>query len=303
MKKKLILMIAVMAMGVQTVSAQYAKVVLQHNGKASLFEYTEVQKAIDASVDSDTIYIGEGPYNNSAISITKKITIMGQGEKSQLGDITINLPGGSEMTSTILYGVNTGSVTIKSSVSNLHIDKCSFSGLTIEPKSSTSTKTFVMKDMLIERCIISGATSFKVSDEYDNCIVRNCKFNSFCYTYPVNISFINSYVSSHYYSGNFINCIINSFYSTYSSSTFTNCQCGSSPSNGTKTNCYIDSKAYSDEELRVKGYLGTDGTIVGPNGGARPFNLVPAVPSLEDIKLDVNYNTKKLNVTVKVKAN
>ena len=53
----------------------------------------------------------------------------------------------------------------------------------------------------------------------------------------------------------------------------------------------------------MKGYLGTDGTIVGPNGGVRPFNLVPAVPSLEDIKMEVNYNTKKLNVTVKVKAN
>lgn len=308
MKKILILMIAVMAMGVQTVSAQYAKIMLQHNGKATLFDYTEVQKAIDASVDGDTIYIGEGPYNNSAISITKKITIMGQGEKSQLGDITINLPGGSEMTSTILYGVKAGSVTINSSMTNLHIDKCTMGSLTILPQSTISTKTYVMKDMVIERCYISNSSYFRVSDEYDNCIVRNCEFNSnsnyYVYVNSNNISFINCKIFQHRVTGNFINCIISSFYDIRTSATYTNCQLGSTPSYGTTTNCFIDSKTtYTDEELQVKGYFGTDGTIVGPNGGARPFNLVPAVPSLEDIKLDVNYNTKKLNVTVKVKAN
>lgn len=325
-------MIAFMAMGVQTVSAQYAKVMLQHQGKATLFEYTEVQKAIDASVDGDTIYIGEGPYNNSAISIQKKITIMGQGTGSQLGDITISLPGGSEMTSTILYGVSAGSVTISSSVTNLHIDKCTMTNLTIQPNSTTTTKTYSMKDMVIERCRITNRFNAVVSDQFENAIVRNCYITYFSNN-SKDLSFINCtlhatyaqvsyYSSSGYYNdviwGSYINCIIDKSidrygdyngsryggYSVDNSASFVNCLLGFLPSAGTKTDCYsVSDTSFSKEELQVKGYLGTDGTIVGCNGGARPYNLVPAVPSLEDIKLDVNYNTKKLNVTVKVKAN
>lgn len=326
MKKFIILVVAILAMGMQTVTAQVAKVMLHHNGKANLFECTEVQKAIDASVDGDTIYIGVGPYNNSSLSINKKITIMGQGVCSLLGDITIDLPGGSEMTSTILYGVNAGSVVIKSSVSNLHIDKCTFGNLTISPKSSTTTKTFSMKDMVIERCEVTNRFITTIADQFENAIIRNSKVKYFS-NGSKDVSFVNCYLESTYAKksnytsnvrtdyvyGNFINCLIKSFETGTGSesgciidnyTTFVNCLCGVSPSSGTATDCYIDSKTdYTDEELNVKGYLGTDGTIVGPNGGVRPFNLVPAVPSLEDIKMDVNYNTKKLNVTVKVKAN
>ena len=327
MKKFIILVVAILTMGMQTITAQIAKVMLHHNGKATLFESTEVQKAIDASVDGDTIYIGQGPYNDSSLSINKRITIMGQGVGSLLGDVTIDLPGGSEMSSTILYGINAGSVTINSSVSNLHIDKCTFTNLTIIPNSTTTTKTFSMKDMVIERCEVSNRFITTIADQFENAIIRNCKIKYFS-NGSKDVSFINCYLQStyafksnylneartDYVYGTLINCIIASFEtgkSTYyggciidNSATFVNCLCGVSPSSGTITDCYMDSKTdYTDEELTVKAYLGTDGTIVGPNGGIRPFNLVPAVPSLEDIKMGVNYNTKKLNVTIKVKAN
>ena len=301
MKKFIFLVVAILAMGMQTVTAQVAKVMLHHNGKATLFECTEVQKAIDASVDGDTIYIGLGPHNNSSLSINKKITIMGQGTGSLLGNITIDLPGGSEMTSTILYGVKAGNVEIKSSVSNLHIDKCTFHKLTITPNSTTTTKTFSMKDMIIERCRITYFTT----SVRENAIIRNCWVDDWIKNESKDVCFINCYLYNlNNVCGNFINCIIPvcNFIDSYT--TFVNCLYSSTPSSGTKTDCYIDTKTnYTDEELKVKGYLGTDGTIVGHNGGIRPFNLVPAVPSLEDIKMDVNYNTKKLNVTVKVKAN
>lgn len=329
MKKILILMIAVMAMGVQTVSAQVAKVMLQHNGKATLFETTELQKAIDASVDGDTIYVGAGKYNSSAVvTISKKISVVGQGTESELGAITISLPGGSEMSSTILYGVNTGAVTINSSVTNLHIDKCTMSSLDIKPQSTTSTKTYTMKDMVIERCNVSGSIVLTVSDAFENAIIRNCSINRFSNN-STDVSFINCTMnstttsygsynnSSGYVMGNYLNSIIKGWkYNTgngYSNSgtiyqdastNFVNCQIPDKSVSGTYTDCYVDTKTnYTDEELQVKGYLGTDDTVIGCNGGARPYNLVPAVPSLEDIKLDVNYNTKKLNVTVKVKAN
>jgi hypothetical protein len=307
MKKLTILMIAVMAMSVQDIHAQLAKVMLQHNGNATLFEPTAVQKAIDASADGDTIYIPEGTYNESSITITKKISIIGQGTKSLLGDITVNIPGGSEMTSTLLYGVNADEVTIKSSMTNLHIDKCTFRNLIIKPQSTTTTKTYIMKDMVIERCLITYKFLTIESDKFENAIVRNCNISYYANT-TKDLSFINCYMydtTDYILYGNFINCKCRYFNNTINNSTsFVNCLLGSLPTSGTITNCYVDSKMdYTDEELKVKGYLGTDGTIVGKDGGTRPYNLVPAVPSLEDIKMDVNYNTKKLNVTVKVKAN
>lgn len=344
MKKLLIFMIAVLAMGVQTVSAQeYPNIMLHHNGKATVYKNTQLSSAVSAAVDGDTIYIPAANCNNQDITINKKITIMGQGTSSRLANITVNIPIGAnsaseiEMTSTLLYGISAGTLTVKSSLTNLHIDKCTFSDITLEPHSSTSTKTLTMKNMLIERCKITNRLQTSVNyDKFENGIFRNCNIQYFS-NRSKDISFINctlyaTYgmyydydVSGCYYTdyvyGNFINCIIKSFCSMYynssytsrkyggyiidSSASFVNCLYGQSRTAGTGLDCWNNSAAtnYTDEELRFNGYLGTDGTIVGCNGGSRPFNLVPSVPSLEDIKLDVNYTTRKLNVTVKVKAN
>lgn len=334
MKKILSLMIAIMAMCVQSVSAQeVTRVMLHHNGKATLYAYTNVQGAINAAVDGDTIYIPSGNYNSQSLSITKNITIMGQGTGSRLGDITINLPGGTEMTSTILYGVNVGYVTVKSSITNLHIDKCTLGSLDLQPNSSTSTKTYTMKNMLIERSNITSRFIATVNyDKFEDAVMRNCNIRYFS-NRSQNISFKNctlgaaygQYNSNNtsnaiidYIYGDYVNCIIKRFCDRYYSSSttyggyiidksasFVNCLYGEGITGGTTLDCVYSTSAvnYTDEELRFNGYLGTDGTIVGCNGGARPYNLTPAVPSLEDIKLDVNYTTRKLNVTVKVKAN
>lgn len=340
MKKILILMIAILAMVVQTVSAQeYPNIMLHHNGKATVYKNTQLSSAVSAAVDGDTIYIPAANCNNQDITINKKITIMGQGTSSRLANITVNIPIGAnsaseiEMTSTLLYGISAGTLTVNSSLTNLHIDKCTFSGITLQPNSSTSTKTLTMKNMLIERCKITDRLQTNVNyDIFENGIFRNCNIQYFS-NRSKDISFINCtlfatygmytrYNGDPYYTdyvyGNYINCIVKTFcryytsgYTNYggyiidSSASFVNCLYGQSRTAGTGLDCWYNSSAvnYTDEELRFNGYLGTDGTIVGCNGGSRPFNLVPSVPSLEDIKLDVNYTTRKLNVTVKVKAN
>lgn len=66
----------------------------------------------------------------------------------------------------------------------------------------------------------------------------------------------------------------------------------SSPSYGT---C-----AYTKEELIEKGYLGTDGTVVGADGGAYPYTLTPLNTQITTSTLTVDETTKKVTAVVEV---
>ena len=66
----------------------------------------------------------------------------------------------------------------------------------------------------------------------------------------------------------------------------------SSPSYGT---C-----AYTKEELIEKGYLGTDGTVVGADGGAYPYTLTPLNTQITTSTLAVDETTKKVTAAVEV---
>ena len=80
-------------------------------------------------------------------------------------------------------------------------------------------------------------------------------------------------------------------------------------------NCYYLTSNYSDllsntcdckydtSTLQSKGYLGTDGTVVGIYGGATPYDdnmLVLSVPKVTSSDLQLDMEQKKLNVTLTV---
>ena len=52
--------------------------------------------------------------------------------------------------------------------------------------------------------------------------------------------------------------------------------------------------------LQSNGYLGTDGTVVGIDGGDTPFTLVPSVPKVTSSDLQLDNEKKELNVTLTV---
>ena len=60
---------------------------------------------------------------------------------------------------------------------------------------------------------------------------------------------------------------------------------------------------FSEAELLEKGYVGTDGTVVGIFGGSIPFTLAPSMPRVTEHSIVVDADKKKLNVTLKVTAN
>lgn len=308
MKKLLIFMIAVLAMGVQTVSAQTNNIVLQHKGNYSI--YNSLSTAISACQTGDTIYLGSGNYGGATID--KNISIIGNCSSSSLGDVNLT-------SSTIfLYGLQLGNCTVKSSKESLHLDKCKMNGFWIPSASYT------IRNMLVERCQINGDITLN-SGSYSNCVFRNCKevstYNGIFYpgliTNTSNVTFENcnlyqyhspskpgGYGSTNIYGnicGYYINCVFGRLSSSNVSAYFTNCQIPSSYIKGT-TNCFIDSNQYTDQQLLDKGYLGTDGTIIGCNGGRFPLNLDPEVPLVEKFTLQTDYKARKLIISGSVKT-
>ena len=58
--------------------------------------------------------------------------------------------------------------------------------------------------------------------------------------------------------------------------------------------------SYSDEELKTKGYIGTDGTVIGITGGYAPYTLELFAPHIAEHKIEVDDVNKTLKVTLKM---
>lgn len=59
----------------------------------------------------------------------------------------------------------------------------------------------------------------------------------------------------------------------------------------------------TEEELLQNNYLGTDGTVVGKSGGARPYSLDMHLPAITKNKLVMDNKKKKVSINVSVTAN
>ena len=58
----------------------------------------------------------------------------------------------------------------------------------------------------------------------------------------------------------------------------------------------------TEEQLHQNNYLGTDGTIIGKSGGARPFNLDMHIPIVTKNNFSIDQNNKKASINVSVTA-
>lgn len=56
-------------------------------------------------------------------------------------------------------------------------------------------------------------------------------------------------------------------------------------------------------ELEEKGYIGTDGTVVGIEGGSAPFTLEPSVPKVTNSTVAYDAANKLLKVNLTVTTN
>lgn len=119
-------------------------------------------------------------------------------------------------------------------------------------------------------------------------------------------TYINCIIDNSYYSNKLKNCYFtNCLYNTSTSGTynsFIDSSCTFQDCYGVENEDYLSN--ISKEDLLTNKYLGNDGTIVGPYGGASPYDeeMLPAAPRVESSSVKLDIDNKKLNVTLKVTA-
>ena len=199
--KKIVMVFVCFALVSMTTKAQTAKVALQHNGNVTLYDSDKLADALTASVDGDTLYLNEGKFAGD-VTITKKVSIIGSGEKTVLtGNVKVSIPGTPTLTSHLLdalYLENTG-ITVTLPLKGLKIRKCQFYGLGFDA---------LTEDITIDRCYSRGgdSKSFRLSTNLKRMNVINSK-----------VWYLRGQAE---YAGdaNFINCNIYSMYNYNSSS-------------------------------------------------------------------------------------
>ena len=325
MKKNILFIILLLAVA-SVARANDGMVILQSKGTVKFFDSSKVGDAIAAAVEGDTIDLASGSFGYG-FTIDKNILLRGRSAD----------PNGSIPYTTVTENVSVTStctiegiyfyydVNVKKSAPGLRITSCAISnltfaedmpGMTIERswiRDHMSLNNLKSKDINVNNCKIYYLYGGN-SDSYP-CTFRNC-----------NISNVYSYSNDKMYTyvDKFINCILESNYD-YSygiggmmwTNVEVNCLwhidgwgCNtifsryyfdendgksylfSSPSYGT---C-----AYTKEELIEKGYLGTDGTVVGVDGGAYPYTLTPLNTQITTSTLTVDETTKKVTADVDV---
>ena len=316
MKKMIFTLVCLLGMSVAANAASKSDIVLQHGSNITVFNAEDLASAMEAAVDGDVIFLGEGSY--PGFGITKKITIQGVGLNTVIkGDITIDIPNEPVLTAPVLqYLKAERTVTVKSETTGLGFKQCSIGDIVYKRKAF---------DAYIDRCFlyylhidqiynvtltINGQSSTVAYPEVKSLKVTNSIIgNVIGSQYSTTTTFVNCHIefqAATFVLGTVINSIVTNGYSAnYSISNThlvnsyirTNIQI---ESGCTQKNCYYgdNNLSYDSEELTTNGYLGNDGTIIGPLGGTTPYTLVPDVPQVTVSNFKVDHQKEELNVTL-----
>ena len=306
MKKYLIMAVCLIMMSMTASALTINKAMLDHNGQVTLFDGDKLQDAVNAAVDGDVIYLTLGTFK--PFNVTKKITIRGTGETSVIdGDVNISIPGSAKLTSPVLEALAvSGTVNIGAQVDDMIIRKCKIANFTIGAQ---------IDGAVLDRCYITNTltlSSYIKGMTIVNSKLQQVRANSGA---TQNTTFVNCNLSTiypNYFSATIINSVIR-YCSTINSSVLINSILNSYDvsigSSSVAQNCYwmynsnlIDSScecAYDTSFLQSKGYLGTDGTVVGIYGDT-PFTLEPSVPKVTSSSLELDLEKKELNVKLTV---
>lgn len=335
--KKIIFMIACCLMATaQCVLAQSdytGKVFLQHNGNITgTFGGDEIDKAIEAAVDGDTLFLSKGLFKNN-FSINKSISLIGSGaeagqdsQKSTYIEWSGSAPeigaeGDQVLSSVTVEGLFSGcGLYVRGKIDNLNIKKCYFyNTLSLESKYT--------KKAIIDRCRLDNIST---DGSIEDATIKNCKINSTygqggqtitsckyinCNIREVNRNtkaiFVNSIINEvgngtdEYLCNNAI--LVNTLYhkmNGYDPMEKTSQQdCWSTTETVISNNNGDKECTMTVEQRQAAGYLGVDGTVVGIEGGVNPYSLTLHAPSINTSNANVDLNNKKVTINVNVTAN
>lgn len=335
--KKIIFMIAWCLMATaQCVLAQSeytGKVFLQHNGNITgTFGGDEIDKAIEAAVDGDTIFLSKGYFKNN-FSINKSISLIGSGaeagQDSQKSTYIewegsapeIGAEGDQVLSSVTVEGLFSGwGLHVRGKIDNLNIKKCYFPNpLNIENNYA--------KKVIIDRCRLNWIYT---NGSIEDATIKNCKIYhtdgqggqtiTSCKYINCNICevdrntkamFVNSIINQvgngidDYLDNNSV--LINTLYhkmNGYDPMEKTSLQdCWATTETVISSNNGDMECPMTVEQRQTAGYLGVDGTVVGIEGGVNPFSLTLHTPSINSSSANVDLNNKKVTINVNVTAN
>lgn len=327
--KKQLLVLACFALVSIAAKAQFGQIVLQHDGVVSVFENNKMDDAMAKAVDGDVIYLSEGTFSGD-MNITKKVSIIGAGINTVWGgNVNIDIPGTPTLTNRLLDAFTiSNTITVKQPCKGLNIRKCTFNAIRFNALTESAT---------IDRCYCRGGekNGFFLSENVKALYVMNSKIWYLWGNAEAagDVNFMNcniNFIYNYYYTNgkyqcvlaSYTNCIIRTWDETgsnyqYTNTVYRNCLCGTSSfSSSNAANCWnfnntnsgvlLSSNAgtgLTDADLKSKGYIGTDGTVVGITGGAAPFSLTPTVPRVTEHTINVDTDKKELNVNIKVTTN
>jgi len=331
MKKYFLMAVCIIIMSISASAVSVNKVLLDHNGQVTTFD--DIQSAINASADGDVIYLTLGTFKVSTLNITKEITIRGTGDTSIInGEVKISIAGTPTLESPLLEALAvSGGVTISSAMNNLCLKNSKISGTlaingavnggSIE-KCEIEVMTFgdTIDNLYIDRSSVTGTLT--LSSSIKGMTVINSKLNAVSAnsgatgnTTFVNCEFILLYTNN--FAATIVNSIIylskHSISSTVSSSINSSVLLNTLLRSGyvyvgtssVTQGCYYDTNSgFSKSKLQEKGYLGTDGTVVGIYGGSTPYSdakmFTPSAPKVTSSKLNLDAEKKELNVNLTV---
>ena len=318
--KKIFILFAILMTARLSLYANDGKVMLQSGGKIFFFDSSNISSALSKAQDGDTIDLAKGEYSGD-ILISKNVLLRGVSAEST-SDTYVN-SNVIVSSSCELEGLYIGgNIEVKKSIKGFRIASCRFydinftgdmPGMLVERSwcyNILYLNNLVSKDIKFKNCKI-----FEIIGGSQNCSFFNC-----------NIANPRTYRTENYWNTDLycmINCIIEDNYRYVNSIDYRGCTQASFYFNclshadvcsdrgniyyhSTDESPYLftDARAlvccYSKEQLIEKGYLGTDGTVVGIEGGTTPFTLVPINTRIIDNSSSVDVSLGKVSVDVNV---
>lgn len=309
---------------------------LQHKGNiTAIYGGGEIDKAIEAAVDGDTLFLSKGRFNSS-FTINKSISLIGSGAEAggndQMstyiewnGSPRINAGDGKTISSVTIEGIFCGpGLYVEGKIENLKIKKCYFENTLNISNSSNNNYT---KKVIVDRCRLSNIST---NGSVEDATIKNCKINnaygqggqtvSSCKYINCNIRlvdvntkamFVNSIINEvgngtdDFLGNNAI--LVNTLYHNmngYDPMEKTSQQdCWATTETVISSNNGDNDCPMTVEQRQTAGYLGVDGMVVGIEGGVNPFSLTLHAPSIKSNSTNVDLNNKKVTINVNVTAN
>lgn len=323
MKKRNLFLGALLALTFTEAKADVAPtVMLSHNGQRTMYMYDQVQQAINAASDGDTIYLSNGSFE--PFNVTKRIMVRGTGPETIIsGGCTVYIAGQNPLSMPVLDALTfTGNVSVTCANKQLTIRKCQMNDLDFTESD--------FHDVKLDRCDIQGTLHLTQKVKEFNCFntkIRTLQpydyLHGSAYFNHCNIREINDTILA-----TFDNCVLRwcrAYRWTWSNSRdyFGTCigGCVLNYCIYSTSNCYLnfgEEAAYNDflydssvsfnncyQEnvgdvvgFQSSSYLGNDGTMVGCYGGQNSFRRTPELPRVTKSSVQVDAVNKKLNVTL-----